>query len=131
MRRMNPPAMFGVALGGACGALSRYWLGGAVQRATDPAGGFPWGTLVVNVLGCLAIGALAGSDVRGGALSPGMRLALAVGFIGGFTTFSSFGLETIRLFQAGYGGRALLYVGASNLAALAAVALGWRLSGRA
>jgi fluoride exporter len=130
MRRMNFAAVLGIALGGACGALSRHAVGAAVQNAADPAHGFPWGTLVVNLLGCLAIGALAGYDARGGTLPAGTRLALAVGFLGGFTTFSSFGLETIRLLQAGEGVRAALYVAATNAVGLAAVALGFRLSGR-
>lgn len=121
-------ALIGIALGGGVGALLRHGLGGAVQRAAGA--GFPWGTLVVNLLGCLAIGALAGLDGRGVTLPHGVRLALMVGLLGGFTTFSSLGLEAFRLLQVGEFSRALLYVGVSNTAGLAAVALGYRLVGR-
>ncbi|MBR59349.1 MAG: fluoride efflux transporter CrcB [Myxococcales bacterium] len=116
-----------IVLGGAAGTGLRYGLAGLGQRLAP--GGFPVGTLSVNVLGCLAIGVLAawfsvtqaGSDVR-----EEVRLALLVGVLGGFTTFSSFGLETLRLMQAGQSGQALLYVGLSNGLGLLAVWVGWR-----
>ena len=96
-----------IAAGGAGGAVLRHWMGGAVQRG---AGSFPWGTLAVNLLGCAAIGAIAGFEVRSGALSPVLRSGLVVGLLGGFTTFSAFGLETARLVESGRIASAVAYV---------------------
>lgn len=126
----NAAGLAGIAVGGAVGALLRHGVGALVHRAVAPAAGFPWGTLAVNVGGCLVIGALAGLDLRGLPLPYGARLAIVVGLLGGFTTFSSFGIETFRLFHAGQPGTALLYVALTNLASLAAVAAGFRLAGR-
>ena len=115
-----------VAAGGAAGSLARWGLGGWIQGTTGAA--FPWGTLAVNVLGCAAIGALAAFAPRWGLPEP-WRIGLQVGVLGGFTTFSSFGLETFRLASNGAPGRAALYVVATNLACLAAVWLAVRGSG--
>lgn len=93
-----------VAAGGAVGATARYVLGGAVQRAAGIP--FPLGTLVVNVLGCLCIGALTAVAERGAGLSTEARLFLIVGILGGFTTFSTFGFETVSLLRAGAPGYA-------------------------
>jgi CrcB protein len=117
-----------IALAGAMGTLLRYALGGWIQGASG--GSFPWGTLGVNVLGCAAIGAVAAWTDRGG-LAPPWRLVLQVGVLGGFTTYSSFGLETFRLLGAGESGRALAYVGATNVACLGAVWIVFRLFERA
>ncbi len=129
-----------IAAGGASGSLLRFFVGGAVQRAVSAgpggAGGlagaaaFPWGTLVVNVLGCLALGALAGFEVRAGALPAALRAGVVVGFLGGFTTFSSFGLETVRLLEGGETARALTYVVLSNVVGVGALALGLKLAVR-
>ena len=87
-----------VAMGGAIGASARYLLGGWVMRlAHEPR--FPWGTLVVNLLGCLVIGWLAGLMLDRGLFGPSFRLFVLIGILGGFTTFSSFGLETWTLLQ--------------------------------
>ena len=85
-----------IAGGGAVGALCRYGLAGVVQ---DRFGGsvFPWGTLVVNVLGCLAIGVLWVFVEDKPIFPPEMRDLLMVGLLGAFTTFSTFGLETVHL----------------------------------
>ena len=84
-----------VGIGGAAGAVARYLLSGMVQERSG--GVFPWGTLVVNVLGCLVMGLLAGlADVRG-FMTPPTRALLVVGVLGGFTTFSAFGNETMNL----------------------------------
>lgn len=101
-----------VALGGALGATARY--GVAITAARLWGVQFPWGTLVVNALGGLAIGVLA---ARGGGLNEGVRLLIGVGVLGGFTTFSTFSLETVRMLQQSPG-LALLYVGASLVLAV-------------
>ena len=127
---MSPTSTWlGVAVGGLLGTLARYALGGWVQHASG--GTFPWGTLIVNVAGCAAIGVLAAYSDRGGMLSPAWRMALQVGVLGGFTTFSGFGLETFRLVSDGDLGRAAAYVGATNLGCLGAVWLAYRLIERA
>lgn len=90
-----------IAAGAALGGMLRYYLSGVVLRF---AGGiFPWGTLVVNVTGCLFIGffaALAGPEGRL-IVPPHIRLFVMTGFCGGYTTFSTFGFETLRLVQDG------------------------------
>ena len=88
-----------VALGGALGSVSRYWLSGLVAARFGES--FPWGTLVINVTGSFIIGIFAAfSDPDGRALiSPGARQFLMVGICGGYTTFSSFSLQTLRLVQ--------------------------------
>lgn len=103
-----------VAVGGAIGSLARYSVGLAATRWF--AAGFPWGTLAVNVAGGLAMGLLASR------LGPGdeqMRLLLGVGVLGGFTTFSAFSLETVRLMQHAPA-HAALYVAASVTLSVAA-----------
>lgn len=98
-----------VGTGGMCGAILRYWLSGAVYALT-PAPRIPWGTLLVNVLGCFAIGALTGLADARGVLSPTARLFLLIGLLGGFTTFSTFGYETLALLRDQAVARALLNV---------------------
>lgn len=111
-----------VAAGGALGALARWLLAGAVQSravaAAAPHAPLPWGTLAVNVLGALLVGALAGSGI-GSARPAAWRLFLVTGFAGGFTTYSAFNHELIELLQAGAWPRAALYAGATLAAALA------------
>ena len=89
----------GIALGGALGATLRYLVGlGLEQRLGS---GFPFGTLTVNLVGCLLIGLLAALFVDATEGREQLRLFLIVGCLGGFTTFSSFGLDTLRLLQDG------------------------------
>ncbi len=88
-----------VGTGGFFGAVGRWLLAGAVQRAAG-ASFFPWGTLAVNLLGGLALGLLM-ELVRPGWVTPQMRLLVGVGFLGGFTTFSTFMLESLRLVEEG------------------------------
>lgn len=112
-----------VAAGGLFGSVSRYLVSGWVQRAVGGAQ-FPWGTLAVNVAGCLAIGLLAGLVEARQLLSAGTRVFLLIGFLGAFTTFSTFGYETFGLARGGEGLRALGNAGLHLGCGLAAVWLG-------
>ncbi len=85
-----------IAFGGALGAVSRYLVSGWAQGLSS--GVFPWGTLTVNAVGSFLIGALAALFERE-AVSPNIRVFLLIGALGGFTTFSSFSLETLNLFR--------------------------------
>ena len=113
-----------VGLGGAVGAVLRYSIGVAFQRAL-PQQIVPFGTLAVNVLGCLAIGYVAGWGDTRGPLSHEMRLLVIAGLLGGFTTFSSFGLEIHMLTRSEQFGKALLHIGLHMTVALAAVWVGF------
>ncbi len=110
--------VFWVALGGALGSVARYGVGLAAMRWFGV--GFPWGTLAVNVIGGLAMGLLA---ARAGSEHESVRLLLGVGLLGGFTTFSAFSLETVRLMEH-QPGLAALYVGASLVLSIGACWLG-------
>lgn len=89
-----------VALGGAVGSVARYMLSGYVLHHTID-WRFPAGTFAVNVIGCLVAGVLAGLAERHDLLSPDTRVLLFTGVLGGFTTFSAFGLETMFLLKRG------------------------------
>jgi CrcB protein len=89
-------------------------------------GVFPWETFAINALGCLAIGAVAGIVDKGALLPPPMRMALMVGFIGGFTTYSTFALDAFRLVAASQWGAAAGYVVLSNVVGFAAVLAGYK-----
>lgn len=116
-----------VALGGALGSVSRYWLSGVVAARWGET--FPWGTLAVNVSGSFLIGALAALGLPEGRVlaPPGVRLFFMVGVCGGYTTFSSFSLQTLNLLRDGEwlyaGGNVLLSV----ILCLVAVWLGFLL----
>ena len=112
--------LLSVALGGALGASARYLTNVGVMRLVGP--GFPYGTMIANVLGSFLMGVLVVMLARKG----GMAYApfLMTGVLGGFTTFSAFSLDTITLFERGESGLAGLYVGLSVLLSLAAIALG-------
>lgn len=87
-----------VAMGGALGAASRHLVSKGALTLASPA--FPWATFLINITGCLAIGIVAGL-AGAGSISPSARLFLATGILGGFTTFSAFGLETQSLLSSG------------------------------
>jgi CrcB protein len=89
-----------IALGGAVGSVARYKLSGYILHHTID-WRFPAGTFAVNVIGCLVAGVLAGLAERHDLLSPDARLLLFTGVLGGFTTFSAFGLETMFLLKRG------------------------------
>lgn len=128
---MTPLGIALVGLGGAAGAVARYLLGHWTTDAAAPQA-FPLGTFVVNLTGCLAVGLLAGlAERHPGWLSPDLRLLLFVGLLGGFTTFSAFGLETVQLLRRGDWLLAAGYAGGSVLLGLAAVWLGLRAAGPA
>jgi fluoride exporter len=110
-----------IAVGGAVGALLRYLVGGVVQRMS--AGGFPIGTMFVNVSGCFLIGILLRQFLNM-QLSPELRALLIVGFCGGFTTFSTFSAETLGLIEGGEYGRAVSYVVLSVVLSLSATFMG-------
>ena len=114
-----------VGAGGFLGAVVRYLLGGWILHHSMAAK-FPWGTFAVNLLGCLVIGVLSGVAERFDTFGYGARLFLFTGLLGGFTTFSAFGLETIFLMRRGEWFFAALYVGASVVLCLFAVWVGWR-----
>ena len=118
-------AYFWVAIGGALGSVARYWLSGAIARQFGEA--FPWGTLLVNVSGSFVIGILAAFAEPSGRrfIGPTGRQLLMYGICGGYTTFSSFSLQTLELVRAGEwfkaGGNTVL----SIILCLAAVWLGY------
>ena len=111
-----------VALGSGLGGVARYLLGGLVQQASR--GSFPVGTLVVNVSGSFLLGLLYRYAADSAAITPEVRTFLTIGFCGGYTTFSTFSYETVRLIEDGEGGRALLYVALSLLLSIGGLFLG-------
>lgn len=116
-----------VMTGGSLGAASRYLLFLAVQRL--PGAAFPTGTLAANLLGSFLIGLL-WSFFEGSRLTNEWRLFIFTGFLGGFTTFSTFARETTQLFKVGEWKTALVYVGISNIFGVALVLAGYYVSRR-
>ncbi|MBX0329486.1 fluoride efflux transporter CrcB [Oscillochloris sp. ZM17-4] len=114
--------MIAVAVGAAVGANLRYLLSGWVSQRLG--GAFPYGTLVVNIVGCLVIGALLTLAATRVSLSEPLRLLLVTGLLGGFTTFSSFGYEAYALIGGGDWQSAAVYMAGSLGLGLAAVFLG-------
>ena len=100
--------LFFIALGGAGGALARHWMSTMVHASTKTH--FPWGTLSVNLLGSFCLGVLYVIIVERGIVHPDWRSITIVGFLGAFTTFSTFSLEAIALLENGQAGMALAYV---------------------
>lgn len=88
-----------IALAGLVGTLLRYWLSGFVARQYGET--FPWGTMVVNLIGCLVTGAVFFLTEERFLVSPTVRTVLLIGLLGGFTTFSSYGLQTFTLLRDG------------------------------
>lgn len=116
-----------VMLGGAIGAGLRYGLGAWIQSVSGP--GFPWSTFLINVTGSFFIGLVIRLNLEG-SLSPEARLLLAVGILGGYTTFSTFSYETLTLVQQGEWLKAFSYAVGSVILGFAAVLLAYRLAGR-
>ena len=116
-----------VATGGALGALARYQVGRLVANLAGPDNVFPWGTLSVNIVGSLAMGALVGWLARGTTseqAAESLRLLVGVGLLGGFTTFSAFSAEMVALMHRGAALQALGYGATSIIAGMAAVIAG-------
>ncbi|MBW4331523.1 fluoride efflux transporter CrcB [Stakelama sp. CBK3Z-3] len=119
------PHIFFVMLGGAIGAAGRHLLGRAMIALMGP--GYPWGTLSANILGGLFMGLLVGILSRVAAPGESLRLFLAVGMLGGFTTFSSFSLDAVNMIERGAWMPALGYVLISVIASIGALAAGLNL----
>ena len=115
-----------LAAAGALGALSRYGMGALAYRALGTA--LPWGTLLVNVVGCFLLGFIMHYGLANAALSRTVRLAVTVGFLGSFTTFSTFGYETLRYLESGAVSLALANIALNLLVGLAAVWAGLALA---
>ncbi len=117
-----------IAIFGALGTLARFGLQGLVQVKTG--GAFPYGTLLINLTGCFFLGLLGQIMLNRMMVSPEMRIAITVGFFGGYTTFSSFGWETAKLMESGEWLRATTYVAASVVLGIFLSAAGIRLANR-
>jgi len=120
--------LFLIALFGAVGTLARYGLQGLVQTRTGST--FPYGTLLINLSGCLLLGFLGQITLNRMLISSDLRIAIAVGFFGGYTTFSSFGWETAKMLEDGEWLRATTYVSASVVAGILLSAAGIRIANR-
>jgi CrcB protein len=115
-----------IALGSAIGGVSRYLLGGLVQRMLDTT--FPAGTLLVNVTGSFLLGAIIRYALETPSLTPEVRAFLTIGVCGGYTTFSTFSYETMALLKDGEWARAGVYITASVILSLIATFLGLALA---
>ncbi|HSL52032.1 MAG TPA: fluoride efflux transporter CrcB [Candidatus Deferrimicrobiaceae bacterium] len=111
-----------ICMGGAVGTGARYLLGGVVARWAGP--DFPYGTLLINVLGSFLIGLVQQVGLSSLLIPEALRLALAIGVLGGFTTYSSFSYETIKLLEAGSWAAATAYVALTTALCLACCAAG-------
>jgi CrcB protein len=112
-----------IAVAGLAGTLLRYWLSGFVARQQGES--FPWGTMVVNLVGCFLAGAVFYLGEQKLLLSPNARTIVLIGLLGGFTTFSSYGLQTFTLLRDDHFGLATLNVAASNVLGLLMIWIGY------
>jgi CrcB protein len=119
---VSPASLALVALGGALGAAMRYATTVAALRWLGPA--FPYGTLIVNVAGSLAMGLVAALLIEKAAATPRLALFLTTGVCGGFTTFSAFALDTVYLVERGEALKVALYMGGSVALSVAALGAG-------
>jgi len=117
-----------IAIFGAVGTIARYGLQGLVQLRVGST--FPYGTLLVNLTGCFFLGLIGQFTMNRMVLPADWRLAITVGFFGGYTTFSSFGWETTKMLEDGEWLRATAYVGASVVAGLLLSVAGIRLANK-
>jgi len=117
-----------IAVFGAVGTLARYGLQGLVQVKMGST--FPYGTLAINLTGCFFLGLIGQFTLNRMVISPELRMAIAVGFFGGYTTFSSFGWETAKMLEAGEWLWATAYVASSVVLGLFLTVAGIRLASR-
>ena len=115
-----------IAFAGLVGTLIRYWLSGFVARQYGET--FPWGTLVVNLIGCFLAGAIYYLSDERFLISPTLRNIILIGLLGGLTTFSSYGLQTFTLLRDGEIGLATLNIAVSNVLGLFMVWAGYVVS---
>ncbi|HEY1482483.1 MAG TPA: fluoride efflux transporter CrcB [Candidatus Acidoferrum sp.] len=120
--------LFLIATFGAIGTLARYGLQGLLQLRMGST--FPYGTLFINLTGCFFLGLLGQTMLNRMIISPEWRVAITVGFFGGYTTFSSFGWETAKMMETGEWLRATTYVAASVIFGLLLSVAGIRLANR-
>jgi CrcB protein len=116
-----------VGFGGALGAMLRFAVSGWVHRSLSAAT-FPWGTFLVNVLGCLALGVVNGFADSRGLFGPEARLFLFIGLLGGFTTFSTFAFESMALARDAEAARALVNLAGQVILGLSAAWIGYVLA---
>lgn len=114
--------LLAVALGGALGSLARYFIAGTVQSAAWP--GFPWGIFVVNISGGLIMGIIVELGALKLTLTPELRAFLTVGVLGGYTTFSTFSLDSALLIERGAWGSAAAYMAGSAILSVLALFAG-------
>ena len=114
-----------IAVAGSVGTLLRYWLSGFVARKYGET--FPWGTMTVNLIGCFVTGLVFFLAEERFLLSPTARTVILIGLLGGFTTFSSYGLQTFTLLRDGEFGLGLLNIVMSNVLGLFMVWIGFLL----
>jgi CrcB protein len=117
-----------IAIFGAVGTLLRYGIQGVVQVGTGTT--FPWGTLLINLTGCFLLGLIGQLTLNRMMISPDWRVAITVGFFGGYTTFSSFGWETAKMLEDGEWLPATSYVAASVVIGLLLSVAGIRLANK-
>jgi CrcB protein len=116
------PVYLAVAVGGALGSLSRYGLDRLIERRIFAL--FPWSTFTINASGCLLIGVVIAALVDRHHTPEWLRIGLVMGFVGGYTTFSTFAQESLDLFKTGHPGIAALYAASSVLVGVLAASLG-------
>jgi CrcB protein len=119
---MAPMILLAVGVGGGIGALLRYFVASAVQSAAWP--GYPWGIFVVNITGGLAMGLIVELSALKMQISPEMRAFLTTGILGGYTTFSTFSLDSVLLIERGQYVSAATYVAGSTVLSILAVFAG-------
>jgi CrcB protein len=116
-----------IGMAGFVGTLARYWLSGVMARRYGET--FPYGTFAVNALGCFMAGVFFALMYDRFLTSPTLRSVIFIGLLGGFTTFSAYGLQTFTLLRDGEIALALLNIGLSNIAGLILVWAGYKLAG--
>jgi CrcB protein len=116
------PVYLAVALGGALGSLSRYTVDRLIERGS--ASVFPWSTFAINMTGCVLVGAVIAALVDRHHTPEWLRVGMVMGFLGGYTTFSTYGQESYELLRGGHAGVGVVYAAGSVAVGVLAVALG-------